>query len=55
MGKACLEDITIMVSDILPALIQAADAQIDGVLGYNFLHKFKLEINYPAEILRFEK
>ncbi len=55
VGQASLRNITVIVADIFSALSQAVGAKMDGILGFNFLNKFKLEIDYPNESLRFEE
>lgn len=55
VGEASLRNITVIVADIFSALSQAVGTKFDGILGFNFLSKFKLEIDYPNESLRFEE
>jgi hypothetical protein len=40
-----------IVADIFSALSQAVGTKFDGILGFNFLSKFKIEIDYPNERL----
>ena len=54
-GVAQLENVTVVVSDIFSPLNQAVGVSMDGILGYNFLRKFKITIDYPNEVLRFQK
>ena len=55
IGEASLSKVTVIVADIFSALSQAVGTKFDGVLGFNFLSKFKIEIDYPNESLRFEE
>jgi predicted aspartyl protease len=54
VGEASLKNVTVIVADIFSQLDQAVDAKLDGILGFNFLSRFKLEIDYPNEMLGFE-
>ena len=55
IGKASLKNITVIVADIFSALGEAAEAKFDGILGFNFLSNFLLEIDYPNRNLRFKE
>jgi predicted aspartyl protease len=55
VGEASLRNITVIVADIFSTLSQAVGTKFDGILGFNFLSKFKLEIDYQNERLRFEE
>ena len=55
IGEATLRNVQVISVDIFSALSQAIGTKFDGILGFNFLRKFKLEIDYPHERLRLEK
>jgi predicted aspartyl protease len=52
VGEASLSNVIVIVADIFSALSQAVGTKFDGILGFNFLSKFKIEIDYPNERLR---
>jgi hypothetical protein len=37
-----------------PVKCAARGAQVDCIIGYNFLNEFKITIDYPNETLRFD-
>jgi hypothetical protein len=39
------------MADFFPMLSQAIGAKLDGIVGYNFLHNYKVVIDYPGETL----
>jgi hypothetical protein len=43
------------VADFFESLSTAVGAQIDGVLGHNFLSRFKVVIDYPGQTIFFEQ
>jgi predicted aspartyl protease len=55
IGEATLSNVPVIVADIFSSLSQAVGTKFDGVLGFNFLSKFKIEIDYPNGRLRLQK
>jgi predicted aspartyl protease len=53
VGRASLNGVAVIVADIFSGLSQATGARLDGVLGFNFLRHFTVDIDYPHENLRF--
>jgi hypothetical protein len=47
VGGASVRDHAIAVGDFLPAIGTAAGAELDGIIGYNFLREFQVTIDYP--------
>jgi predicted aspartyl protease len=55
VGSTRLENLTMAVADFFESLSTAVGAQIDGVLGHNFLSRFKVVIDYPGQTIFFEQ
>jgi predicted aspartyl protease len=55
VGTALLEDLAVMVSDFLGTIGQALGTKVDGVVGYNFLRRFRVTIDYPNNALWLER
>lgn len=53
VGNARCEEITAAVADFFPSLNQAVGADIEGVIGYNFLKRFAVTIDYPQHRILF--
>lgn len=53
VGDASVSDVQVCVADVFAPLRQALGTPFDGILGFNFLSRFRLEIDYPNESLRF--
>jgi predicted aspartyl protease len=51
VGEALVSDSTVIVADIFSALSEATGASFEGILGFDFLSRFRLEIDYPNETL----
>ena len=49
VGEAYLSNINVIVADIFSSLCRAVGAKFDGILGFNFLSRFKIEIDFPNE------
>lgn len=47
-------DAAVMESDLEKALSQAVQRPVDGLLGYSFLRRFRITIDYPHRILWLE-
>jgi predicted aspartyl protease len=47
IGGAVLQDLGVVVSDFLGTISAAAGMKLDGVVGYNFLRRFRVTIDYP--------
>jgi predicted aspartyl protease len=52
VGGAEIENMAVVVADFFAMLSHAVGAQLDGIVGYNFLHNYKVVIDYPNELLR---
>lgn len=50
VGDARVENLTSIVSDVSP-IAEKLGGNIDGVLGYDFLSRFRLSIDYAARML----
>jgi len=55
VGKARRDSLPVVVSDIFSHLSQALGVQVEGILGYDFLSNFKVEIDYHEETVSFER
>jgi hypothetical protein len=44
--------LAVVVADFFAMLSHAVGAQLDGIVGYNFLHNYKVVIDHPNELLR---
>jgi predicted aspartyl protease len=55
IGETSLEGVHVIAADVLSPLSQAVRVNIDGILGYNVLRKFKLIVDYPNELLWLDK
>lgn len=53
VGGATVRNHSISAGEFLKMLSTAIGAELDGILGYNFLNQFKLIINYPHRTLEF--
>jgi hypothetical protein len=55
-GSASAEgvDVALLKGELGPALAQATGQRIDGLLGYSFLRRFRVTIDYPHRILWLE-
>ena len=51
VGGATLEDLAIAVSDFLGPLSNVLGTKLDGIVGYNFLRRYRVTIDYPASVL----
>jgi predicted aspartyl protease len=51
VGAASLDDLSVVVSDFLGPIGQAVGTQVDGVVGYNFLRRFRVTIDYPNGVM----
>ena len=47
MGDATVRDLDVAVSDVLGFLSSAAGHPLDGIIGYSFLRRFRVTIDYP--------
>jgi predicted aspartyl protease len=52
VGEALVSDSMVIVADIFSALNEATGATFQGILGFDFLSRFTLEIDYPNQTLR---
>ena len=51
VGAAVLDDVAVVISDLVEHIGQAVGTKVDGVLGYNFLRRFRVTIDYPNSVL----
>jgi len=51
VGAASLENLSVVVSEFLETIGQAVGGRLDGVVGYNFLRRFRVTIDYPNSML----
>lgn len=54
VGRAEMREVDVLVGPFLLMLSQAAGAKLDGIIGYNFLRNYKVVIDYPNQLFRFE-
>lgn len=54
VSAAEVRDIDVIIGDFLAMLSKAAEAKLDGIVGYNFLRNYKVVIDYPNELFRLE-
>jgi hypothetical protein len=53
VGSARVADLPVVVSELGP-LSAAVGTRMDGILGYSYLCRFTVTIDYPASRLRLE-
>jgi predicted aspartyl protease len=51
LGGAKIDNMAVVVADFFTMLSAAVGAQLDGIVGYNFLCNYKVVIDYPGETL----
>jgi predicted aspartyl protease len=51
LGGARIHNSTVVVADFFAMLSNALGAQLDGIVGYNFLRNYKVALDYPNEML----
>jgi predicted aspartyl protease len=51
LGGTKIDNLAVVVADFFTMLNAAIGAKLDGIVGYNFLHNFKVVIDYPGETL----
>lgn len=51
VGGAVLPDLGVVVSDFLGMISNAVGTKLDGIVGYNFLRRFRVTIDYPNAVL----
>ena len=51
IGDARCERVAVMIADFLNPLAKAIGAELDGIVGYNFLREFRVSIDYPSSVL----
>jgi predicted aspartyl protease len=52
VGAALQEDVAVVRAGFLEMLSRVTGAQLDGILGYNFLRHYTVTIDYPRAALR---
>jgi predicted aspartyl protease len=52
VGGVRTDKMPVVVADFFEMLSSAVGAKLDGIVGYNFLHNYKVMIDYPNETLR---
>ncbi len=53
VGETQLEELKVGIMD-LTGISKAIETEIDGIIGYNFLKKFRVIIDYPKQTVTFE-
>jgi predicted aspartyl protease len=53
IGDATRENLPVLIAGFLTLISQATGARMDGIVGYNFLRKFQVVIDYPNSRLTF--
>jgi predicted aspartyl protease len=51
LGGAKIDNMSVVVADFFTMLNAAVGANLDGIVGYNFLRNYKVVIDYPGETL----
>ena len=51
VGGAKIDNVAVVVADFFTMLNAAIGANLDGIVGYNFLRNYKVVIDYPGETL----
>ena len=51
IGGAKIDNLAVVVADFFPMLSKAIGANLDGIVGYNFLRNYKVVLDYPNEHL----
>jgi predicted aspartyl protease len=52
VGDAVQKDVSVLAAGFLEMLSKVTGAQLDGILGYNFLREYTVTIDYPNAVLR---
>jgi len=55
LGGHAVSDLDVAVPAFFPMLSQAAGARLDGGLGYNFLRRFRVTLDYPGRAVHLER
>jgi predicted aspartyl protease len=50
VDRAVVRNRSVVVGDFLEMLSKAAGAQLDGIIGYDFLRHYKVVIDYPSQV-----
>jgi hypothetical protein len=53
IGETRLEGLKVGIMD-LKGISKAIETDIDGIVGYNFLNRFRVSIDYPNQTVTFE-
>ena len=51
LGGAKIDNVEVVVADFFTMLNAAIGANLDGIVGYNFLRNYKVVIDYPGETI----
>jgi predicted aspartyl protease len=51
VGGAVLNDLSVVIADFLDDLGRVVGANLDGIVGYNFLRHFRVTLDYPNGVL----
>ncbi|MEY2537114.1 MAG: hypothetical protein QOG67_854 [Verrucomicrobiota bacterium] len=51
VGRAKIDNMPVVVADFFAVLSEAVGANLDGIVGYNFLRNYKVVLDYPNEKL----
>lgn len=55
LGGSIVNGVDLTVPAFFPMLSQAAGARLDGALGYNFLRRFRVTLDYPGSAVLLER
>ena len=53
VGATRVNDLTVLISDMMTPVSEAAGEELDGIVGMSFLSRFRLSIDYSRRALRF--
>ena len=54
VGGTRVDDLSVVVGDILKPISEAVGEELDGIIGVNFLNRFRVTIDYAKETVRFD-
>jgi predicted aspartyl protease len=55
LGTARCEQLQVAVVDFLSPMSRTVGARLDGIVGYNFLKRYRITVDYPKGTVRFEE
>jgi predicted aspartyl protease len=54
IGHHHLDDLDVTSADFFSSIAEASGREVDGIVGYNFLRRFRVTIDYPRNRLELE-